>query len=130
MLAIQGVGRQLRIANLELPNTMIAGDVSRKLMPANATGAQVSANLSPFNFFRLAPNNANSVQANVTPNIPSTGAIVASGIGQVASTATDYLLKQRLQQQSNPVVAGDFTNPGTIIGTGNKDPMVSGNFRA
>lgn len=112
--AIQEQQQQLKLANVNLPAQMAAGKIQLLQMPAAGVATTAQASQVPLQFFKLPVGNPPLAQAAPTAVVPSTGGIIASGLGQFAGQVGNYYANQALINQLNQGAGGTGTYGGGI----------------
>lgn len=94
---IQGAGRNLRLANINLPDTMAAASIRRGSIPVEGVNYNQQQTLQPFKFFNIGPGAPTQFQPYqpVQP-VASTGQIVGQAVGAGAGAYGNYLANKEL----------------------------------
>lgn len=94
---IKGAGRNLRLSNINLPDTMAAASIRRGSIPVEGVNFNQQQQLQPFKFFNIGPGAPTQFQPYqpVQP-VASTGQIIGQSVGAGAGAYGNYLSNQQL----------------------------------
>lgn len=99
--AIKESGRDLRLRSLDLPVARAQQAFGLQQMPSEFLNESAVSRLAPFKFFKLDPGTFQTATPPPVKAVPSTGQIVAQGLGSLASTAGNVYANNQLANQLN-----------------------------
>lgn len=93
-------GRNMRLANINLPDTLLRSRISRMQLPTETVAKNYTTSMSPFGFFNQNPTQFRGVETPPTggPTVSPFEAIARTG-GAVGNTLANYYLQKQLQDQ-------------------------------
>lgn len=99
---IMASGRDLRLANIDLPSSLARSAVALKQMPETAVTQSYQNSISPFGFFNLGPHQFPTWQAN--PEVKPTtgfGQALSQAASNTVNAGNDYALSALQRAQAN-----------------------------
>lgn len=115
--AINDMALQLRLQNMQLPYAMAKQDMDIFNLPQDTYIDQLLKEQAPFSFFRIGTGNPPQTQPVRYNAIPSTGQLVAQGVGQGAGSLANMYFQNQLQQQYLNAMPNNFIQTPTPSGT-------------
>jgi hypothetical protein len=99
---LQQSGRQMRLNNVNLGDTLSRSDISRRALPGTATAQRFNTSLGPLQFFNIGPHQFTPFQ-NLPNQNPETSPwqLAAQGAAGVGNTALNYYLQNNLQRNAS-----------------------------
>ena len=89
----------LQIRSLDVPFNRIAQNIGARQAPADALARLMATAQSPLSFFRIAPGTPPRNETPQISSVPSTGAIIGTGLGAAAGQIGNILAQQELARQ-------------------------------
>lgn len=126
---IKNTGINTQLQNLNLPISRAGNRIQLAQLPASAVGTNLQNAQSSLNWFKLGPQTITPFRTPTVSPIPSTGAIIGSGVGAGASSLGNYYLAKQLagqQAQNTGMTIGDYQQQQNFMnefyGTGASQP--------